>query len=298
MSEATPGAEQVFEAPPPPPGEAPPEDANALRGYHFKKLLANPWTWVIIGVLVLVAGVAAAIAAKNGGLGAAAAVAVFVLSIVAVFAMADSRAADSFFSAYAEARGMTLMDGRSRMPATTPLLQKGDDRYADRLMEGPLAEGFDGLLAEYTYEETSYNSNNGQETNYYRYTVGYLEVPESVPLVPELFVQQKFGLRSLEKVEDVFRRSKKRVKFESEVLDRKYEIFVSNMQDEVKVHELFSPTFIVWLIEKAPDKFAFELVGGKLCCYVHGHKENARTLDRIASATAAVGKRLRDEAGE
>ena len=103
---------------------------------------------------------------------------------------------------------------------------------------------------------------------------------------------------SLEKFEDAFRGSKKRVKFESEALDRRYEIFVSEMQEPNRVHQLFSPTFIVWLVEQAPDKFAFELVGGKLCCYVNGHKENAQELDRIASATASVAKRLRDEALE
>jgi hypothetical protein len=296
--EAAPAAEEeAFEPPPPPPGAAPPQDANALRGYHFKLLLASPATWTIVGVLVVGAGVAAAIVAKNGGLGAGAAVAVLLVSILAVFAIADGRAADSFFAAYAEARGMTLLAEHSRMPATTPLLKKGDDRYAERLLEGPLAEGTEGRLATYTYEETSYGK-DGKETNYYRYTLGYVEVPESVPLVPELYVQRKSGLRSLEKFEDVFRGSKQRVKFESEALDRKYEIFVSEMQDPIKVHRLFSPTFLVWLVEQAPDKFAFELVGGKLCCYVNGHKENAEALDRIASATASIAKRLRDEALE
>lgn len=288
---------EAFEPPPPPPGANTPADANALRGRYFKQLLAGPWTVGTVGVLAIAAFVAATIVAKNGGLGAGAAAAVLVVGVLVVFAIADSRSADSFFAAYAEARGMTLLAEHSRLPTTTPLLKKGDDRYADRLMEGPLAEGTEGKLATYTYEETSYGK-DGKETNYYRYTLGYVEVPESVPVVPELFVQRKSGLRSLEKFEDVFRGSKKRVKFESEALDRKYEIFVSEMQEPNRVHQLFSPTFIVWLVEQAPDKFAFELVGGKLCCYVNGHKENAQALDRIASATASVAKRLRDEALE
>jgi len=69
-------------------------------------------------------------------------------------------------------------------------------------------------------------------------------------------------------------------------------------QDANWMRQLFSPTFIVWLAEAAPDKFAFELVGGTLCCYVSGHKENAAALDGIAAATGAVAKRLRDEALE
>ena len=110
--------EEAFQPPPPPPGAAPPEDANALRGYHFKRLLGNRWTWTIVGVLAIAAGVGAAIAAKNGGLGAGAAVAVLLISILVLFAIADGRAADSFFAAYAEARGMTELAEHSRLPAT------------------------------------------------------------------------------------------------------------------------------------------------------------------------------------
>jgi hypothetical protein len=88
------------------------------------------------------------------------------------------------------------------------------------------------------------------------------------------------------------------VKLESEVLDKKYEIFSGKAQDANWLRQLFSPTFIVWLNEQAPDKFAFELVDGTLCCYVNGHKENAAELDSVARATAAVAKRLREEALE
>jgi len=123
-------------------------------------------------------------------------------------------------------------------------------------------------------------------------------LPESVAHVPELYCQRKFGLRSLEKFEDVFRHSKERVKLESEVLDEKYEIFAGKGQDAVWLRRLFSPTFIVWLTESAPKKFAFELVDGTLCCYVSGHKKKAEELDEICAATAAVAKRLHDESTE
>ena len=123
-------------------------------------------------------------------------------------------------------------------------------------------------------------------------------MPECVAQLPELYCQRKFGLRSLEKFEDVFRRSKQRVKLESEVLDEKYEIFAGYSQDPIWLRRLFAPTFIVWLTEAAPEKFAFELVDGTLCCYVNGHKEDAAELDAIGVASAAVARRLREEAGE
>ena len=203
------------------------------------------------------------------------------ISLLVVFAIADSKAEDAFFEAYATQRGLAL-SGKSPLPAATPLLRKGDDRYAERLLAGPLADGVDGVLALYTYEDETTDSEGNRETNYYRYTVGLVEVPECAAHLPELFCQRKSGLRSLEKLEDAFRRSKQRVKLESEALDERYEIFSGTEQDQVWLRRFFSPTFIVWLGEEAPKKFAFELVGGTLCCYVSGHKKSAAELDTIA----------------
>jgi hypothetical protein len=281
----------------PPAGPGAPDDANDLRGFHFKRLLGKPLTWILIAAFAILvgAGLAAVIGPAVGGAGF---VVALLVGVLVVFTIADSQAADAFFEVYAQQRGMTQVHGRGRLPPATPLLRKGDDRYAERTLLGPLAGGPEGTLALYTYEEESRDSDGNTQTSYYRYTLGLLEVPESAGVVPELYCQRKFGLRSLEKFEDVFRRSKERVKLESEVLDEKYEIFAGKSQDAVWLRRLFSPTFIVWLTDAAPEKFAFELVDGTLCCYVNGHKEDAEHLDAIAAASVAVAERLRDEAGE
>lgn len=276
--------------------ETAPDDANDLRGFHFKRLMRKPLTWILIAVFVIAAGVAGA-ALIGPAIGGAAAVGVFFVSVLIVFVIADSKAADAFFDSYAQQRGLVL-GGKGPLPQVTPLLKKGDDRYANRTLSGQIGDGIDGVLALYTYEEETTDSEGNRETNYYRYTLGLVEVPECVAHVPELYCQRKFGLRSLEKFEDVFRGNKERVKLESEALDEKYEIFAGKEQDAVWLRRLFAPTFIVWLNEAAPNKFAFELVNGALCCYVNGHKENATDLDGIAAATAAVAQRLRDEALE
>jgi hypothetical protein len=274
-----------------------PDDANDLRGYHFGRLMRATLTWILIGTLVLIVGIGLGIAigalVALGGAGLA-----LLLGIVAVFFIADSRAAKDFFEIYASKRGLTLSQERGRLPQATPLLRKGDDRYTERSMTGRLADGVHGTLALYTYEEETTNSEGQSETNYYRYTLGFTQVTECAERVPELYCQRKFGLRALEKFEDVFRTKKERVKMESEVLDEKYEIFATKEQDAVWLRQLFSPTFIVWLTDTAPEKFAFELVDGNLCCYVSGHKENAEDLDGIAAATGAVAQRLREEALE
>ena len=274
-----------------------PDDANDLRGHHFKRLMRMPVTLILLGSLALIVGVACAvmIAPAVGLIGAGA---ILLLGPLVVLAIADSKAAHDFFEVYAEQRGMTLVHGRGRLPAATPLLRKGDDRYSERTLTGPVAEGFEGTLALYTYEEESRDSDGDKQTNYYRYTVGLVEVAECAGFVPELYCQRKFGLRALEKFEDVFRGDKERVTLESEALLDKYEIFATKEQDANRLRQLFSPTFIVWMTDAAPEKFAFELVDGNLCCYVSGHKENAAELDAIATATGAVAKRLREEALE
>ena len=283
-----------------PPSQPLPEaldDADDLRGHHFKLLLGRGLTWVLIGALVVVVGVALAVLV-GPAIGAAGAAGALLLGIVGVFVLADSRAADDFFTAYAQQRGMTLISERGKLPPRTPLLEKGDERYTERSLLGPLGAAGAGTLALYTYEEESRDSKGNKQTSYYRYTLGLLEVPECRDLVPELYCQRKFGLRALQGLEDVFRGKKERVELESEALADRYEIFAAEGQDPNWLRQLFAPTFIVWLTDAAPEKFAFELVEGTLCCYVSGHKENAAELDAVAAATAAVATRLREESLE
>jgi hypothetical protein len=282
--------------PEPAPAAELPDDANDLRGFHFRRLMRKPLTiWLLAG-LTLAAGVGGTVLA-GPAVGIPAAVVVLLAGVGIVFAIADSKAADSFFEVYAQQRGLTLA-GKAPLPAATPLLRKGDDRYADRTLTGTIAPGCEGTVALYTYEEVSYDGKGNRQTSYYHYTLGLLEVPECVAHLPELYCQRKFGLRALEKFEDVFRSSKQRVQLESEALDEKYEIFAGKQQDAVWLRQLFAPTFIVWLTESAPQKFAFELVNGTLCCYVAGHKEDAAELDAIGVASAAVAQRLREESAQ
>lgn len=274
-----------------------PDDANDLRGEHFKRLLGKPLTLLLLGGLAIVGGAVGASAA-GPAIGGLVLLGVLLLGVVVVFAIADKRAADDFFAVYAQQRGMMLLSERGKLPPRTPLLRKGDDRYTVRTLLGPLADGIEGTLALYTYEEESRDSDGNKETDYYRYTVGAVEVPECRPFVPELYCQRRFGLRALEGLEDAFRSSKERIELESQALLERYEIFAGKQHDALWLRRLFAPTFIVWMTDGAPEKFAFELVDGYLCCYVSGHKENAADLDAIAAATGAVARRLREETAE
>jgi hypothetical protein len=273
-----------------------PDDANDLRGYHFRELLHKPLTWVLVGGGSLLLGIVLALA-FSPVIGAIAFVAAFLLGIWLTFNVADSRAADDFFHVYAQQRELVL-GGKTSLPPATPLLRKGDDQYAERTLTGALGPGVDGLLATYTYVTESTDSKGNREKDYHPFTLGMSQVDECIAHVPELYCQRKSGLRSLEKFEDVFRSSKERVELESDTMLDRYEVFCAKGQDAVWMRRLFSPTFIVWLTEAAPDKFAFELVDGTLVAYVRGHKEDTPNLDKVAAATATVATRLREESAE
>ncbi len=294
MTDPAPQETARAEAPEPPEPATSVDESNDMLGFHFKRLLGGWKAWAVIVPLVLLA--AAIGFAVKPVFGLAGAAIVLVISGLVVYLIASAAATDTFLDAYAGQREMVHSD-RGPLPAATPLLRRGDDRYAEHSLRGPLADGVEGTLALYTYEDSSYDSDGNRQTNYYRYTVGLCEVPECAQRVPSLFARRKFGLKSLEKVEDAFR-SVERVKLESEALDERYEIFVGPGQDAVWLRRLFAPTFIVWLTDSAPQKFAFELVDGSLCCYVKGHRKKAEGLDRMRAATAAVATRLREESLE
>lgn len=281
-----------LERPPP----ALPDDADDLRGFYFRLLIGKASTQAALAAAAIAGGVIGALAVSPA-VGAVGFAAGLLIALAVVFVIADSRSENAFFRVYGEQRGMAV-HGKRRLPEATPLLRRGDDRYAERALEGPLGDGIDGTLALYTYEVESTDSDGNRQTDYHHYTVGIAELPECAGFVPELHCQRKVGLRALEGLEDLFRGSKERVKLESEELDERYEIFVSDTQDPNRLRQLFSPTFIVWLTDSAPEKFAFELVDGTLCCYLDDHKKAAVELDAIRGASAAVGTRLRHEALE
>ena len=65
-----------------------------------------------------------------------------------------------------------------------------------------------------------------------------------------------------------------------------------------KARQILSPTFLVWLDAHSPEAYAFELCAGSLVCNVKGHKKTAAELDTLCEASAAVARRLSEEADE
>ena len=280
---------------PTPPEDSTPKNANSLRGAEFRRLLAARMTWVWIGVPAL------ALFIYSLTIQPAASwippLIVLLIGLGVVFWIADRNAGKRFWTTYAETRGLEL-GGRTHLPMATPFLKQGNDRYATRTLSGQIAPGIVGTLGLFTYEESTVGSDGTPETKYYGFTFAMAEVPECVAHMPELYVKRKGGLRSLEKLEDVFRVGKKRVTLESAALAKRYEIFVGKEQDEIWTRRLFSPSFIVWLSESPPQKFGFELVDGTLVTFIPKHREDAESLDAMAAATGKVAQRLLEESAQ
>jgi hypothetical protein len=277
------------------PTDGTPANANSLRGSEFRRLMSDRMNLVWIGVAAVVIG---GVAAQSGALiGLCFAIFIALVGIGVVFWIADRNAANRFWQVYAESRGLEL-GGRTNLPRATPFLNQGNKRYATRTLSGQIVPGIVGMVGLFTYQETVVGADGNTETKYYGFTFAMAEVPECVAHMPELYVKRKGGLRSLEKLEDVFRRGKRRVTLESAALAKRYEIFVGKDQDEVWTRRLFSPGFIVWLTEGPPDKFGFELVDGTLVAFIPKHKEDATTLDSMAVATGTVAQKLLEEAAE
>lgn len=291
--------EQVSEPPPGMEDEDPealsaPAHGNVLRGREFKRLIRKPVTLILGAIFAL--GAAAGLAVVSPVLAPVGLIGAMLITAGIVFAIADSKAEQAFFESYASRNGFALQ-GKHSIPGETPLLRKGDRRYASRSLTGTLAPGCEGMLVLFTYEQESRDSKGNKQTSYYRFTLTMTEVPEASRAAPKLRAQRKSGLKMLQGVEDAFRKDE-RIELESAALADRYEIFAGDQCDPNWLRQLFSPQFIVWMTDHAPEKFAFEYVAGTLVCYLPGHKEDAGELDAVRAAGAAVGARLREEALE
>ena len=293
MSEPPPGAHEVSS--PGPAAAGPPADHDDTRGQHLRRFAGHPVTislTLTLAIACFVIGTITVGVAVGGGAAAAA----IVLAAIIVWVLASGRAKEDFLNAFAGSRGL-VREGRGPLPPLTPLLRRGDDRYAVERMRGELAGSEPGVLAHYVYEETHTDSDGDRTTTEYQFTVGVCQVPESAMKTSELYLQRRFGFRFLDGFEDAFRR-KQRVEVESEVMDKRFETFADPNTDANWLRQLFSPSFVIWLAEHAPESFAFELVAGGLVTNAKGHLKSAAELDAFCEATATVARRLREESLE
>jgi hypothetical protein len=264
-------------------------------GKYLRSTMASPVALVALIVFAGAAGIAGGIAV-GAAIAAAAAAAAALFWFLTVLGVAYRRAHNAFYAAYAQERGLSWQHD-SAVPQATPLLRRGDTRRVDESFTGTLPGGLNGELALYSYEERSSGGSGGQAKEIHHFTIVVSELPGMEARLPGLFVQRRSGFRFLDGAEDIFR-SNERIELESEVLDRKCEIFADRRCDANWLRQLFDPSFVDFLAEGAPAGFAFEVENGTLCVNVNRYRGKAQELDEVCTAAATVAKRITDEAGE
>ena len=172
-----------------------PADANTTRSVHLRRLYRHPAA-ITVAAVALVAGLIVAVtvnalAGAGGGFGA------LLLIALVLWVIADAKAEEDFFKAYAEERGLSTGGGQGSIPPATDLLREGVRRYTDRTFAGRLADGVDGLLAYYTYETETRDSKGRKQVQYHNFTVVLTEIPEAATFLLEMACQRRAGFSLL-----------------------------------------------------------------------------------------------------
>jgi hypothetical protein len=201
------------------------------------------------------------------------------------------------FAAYAAARGLTLEPG-ARLPRTTPLLAEGELRSVDALMSGWLGTYLEAKLALVTRDEVTTDAHGKETRGEAHLTVAVTHVPKAKRFIPWLLCHRVEEQGLLGRAAEQLIHGNDRIDLESAELDRRYRIYASPQRDDVWLHELFSPSFIVWLLEQAPTGLAFEYVEGSLCVSLVGRRTLTEDLDGLRDATVDLVARMRAEVRE
>jgi len=298
-SQPPPGVLQTA-MPSPSAGAAAPADevdaGSALHSAHLHRVLRRH-------SILIVLSVAGATAFGLAVAGAGMAVLMFGIAVVSwalyAYQAADEASLDSLWGAYAQQRGMRRT-GDDSLPEATPLLRKGNKREVPQVLCGDLGSGVEGRLAIYKYIEVERGGIAEKEgkKHVHPFTVAIAELPQSGDLLPHLYCYRKVGPAMVEGHDDPFLRGYEPVDLESVALAKRYALLVAEGQDPNWIRQLFSPSFIVWLTESAPKKFAFELEDGVLCCSLPGYPRGAARLDELREAAVEVATRIREEVSE
>src|SRR6185312_9517752 len=197
--------------------------------------------------------------------------------------MAAPDGADGF-AAWAAARGMTVEDG-VHLPRTTPLLAEGEVHSVDALAGGWFSRYVEAKVALIDRDDA-------------HFTVAVTHVPKAKRFVPWMFCHRTEDEHLLGRAARGLIGDGNRVDLGSVELDAHYRVYAVPERDDVWFHELFSPAFIVFLIEQAPKGFAFEYVEGTLCVSLLGRRTVAEDLDDLRDATVELVARIRAEISE
>lgn len=218
---------------------------------------------------------------------------------VASWLESDADKARTAMSAYAPERELAYQE-RGGIGSDTPLLRRGDKRRIEGRADGVLGKGVEGTMAYLMVGEVVNTGEYGNKKRSWKpFTVATTKVPRASRFLPVLVCQERGGLRVLEGVEDKLLHSgQRRIALESTAFDERYELFIGEEADENWVYQLFSPSFIVFLTEKAPHGFAFEYGGKTALTSYDGYQLEQDKLDSLREAHVTVVRNMREQVVE
>jgi hypothetical protein len=130
------------------------------------------------------------------------------------------------------------------------------------------------------------------------FTVAVTHVPKAKRFLPWLLCHRVEDAGLLGRAAEALIHGHQQVQLESAELDRRYRIYASPDHDDVWLHELFAPSFIVFLLEQAPAGLGFEYVAGTLCVSLVGRRTLSEDLDGLRDATVALVAKMRAQIKE
>ncbi|MBS1888077.1 MAG: hypothetical protein JSU06_12910 [Actinobacteria bacterium] len=185
---------------------------------------------------------------------------------------------------WATAHGLTLEDG-VHLARTTPLLAEGEVHSVDALAGG--------WLSKYVEAKIALIDRDGGH-----FTIAVTHVPKAKRFVPWMFCHRVEDEHLLGRAARALIGGDKSIDLGSAEFDSCYRVYAAPQRDDIWFHELFSPAFVIFLIEQAPKGFAFEYVEGTLCVSLLGRQTLAEDLDRLCHATVELVGRIRAEISE
>jgi hypothetical protein len=259
---------------------------RAARWEHYRRDLGG--RLATYGSLFAVA-VGIAVTAANHDLlgGMTAALGILLALMFVVWRHASDEAETEFFRALAPTLGLDYMVTGS-LPPVTPLLAAGGKRTYEHYMEGPIFGARGGPrcgVAHYTFSTVD---DEGREGQRWPFTVCGMEIAEALPLFHGVFLRRRGGI-----VHDWLHRAPhpEPVELESTDFTDRYELRAARDQDRLVLHELFSPSFLVWLAEH-PLRPGFECKAGELVAFVPGHEFDGDHLTLFHDAAREIARRV------
>jgi hypothetical protein len=268
-------------------------DADSTRGDHMRSILGGRLAVYclavgVVGAVLLGAWVREPIVMLAGP------VVVATLVVVACFLIADRLAEEEFFRSFAKARGLAYARRMELLPLT-PLLGAGDRRECRHWMHGPLGEGLPaGGLGHYVFKVRK-RAGESETWTSHDFTICVVDLEPGIVMYPGVFLARRPDLvERLGGGRWLDTGNRRKVELESEALHERCELWVERSQDDLRLLQLFSPSFVSWLAEH-PLHPCFEYRAGTLVVYLERRLEDAGRLGWMLDATAEIAQRLQRE---